>query len=302
MNLAGEEEENRVVELPDELIHEILIRLRPQKEAARAAILSKRWTNIWSFNIHPILEIDDTVLKSLSRFLAVADQKFSRLKTMEAVRIAISIPSQIESDDFVQPLFSLAAKFSPREIDIHLRIPLDSYQAYTAAPFFDARLPGCKQALSTACNLIIALSSPQNRKLLQHIQLLNLRNFRFFTDLPLAGSSLKVLCLENVRFFCHGCLKDMIAAANLLETLTLTSITGVVIFEIQNHQNLKSIVANDIDAKIFKVSIATSLETLRISNRNNFNLHISSVPNLKLLQIEGKDQRIIFACVSMKAF
>ncbi|CAI0550383.1 unnamed protein product [Linum tenue] len=58
-------------ELPEDVIHKILTRIEPSKEAAKTSVLSQRWANLW--RSYPVLEFDDTQFatkKSAKRFAA----------------------------------------------------------------------------------------------------------------------------------------------------------------------------------------------------------------------------------------
>ncbi|CAL1414600.1 unnamed protein product [Linum trigynum] len=74
---TGEEEVDRISELPDDVIHKILTRVEPSKKAAKTSVLSQRWANLW--RSYPVLEFHDTQFatkKSAKRFAAAAKKKF----------------------------------------------------------------------------------------------------------------------------------------------------------------------------------------------------------------------------------
>ncbi|CAL1353619.1 unnamed protein product [Linum trigynum] len=55
--IGGEKEVDRISKLPDEIIHRILARVESQKEAAKASVLSQRWSKLWQS--YPILDFDN---------------------------------------------------------------------------------------------------------------------------------------------------------------------------------------------------------------------------------------------------
>ncbi|CAI0416529.1 unnamed protein product [Linum tenue] len=125
----GSEEVDRISNLPDEVIHEILALLNSPQEAAKSSILSSTWFRLW--RSYPILEFHDTHFKStqsVKGFVSTAREKFSRrsdgtLIPMKAVRIKFNVqkkwPLEICSA-FLDDMLELVANRShpPQEIDI----------------------------------------------------------------------------------------------------------------------------------------------------------------------------------------
>ncbi|CAI0389408.1 unnamed protein product, partial [Linum tenue] len=72
----GEQETDRISQLPDEIIHKILARVEPSKEDAKTSVLSQRWADLWQS--YPVLEFHDTQfpsIQSAKRFAESATKK-----------------------------------------------------------------------------------------------------------------------------------------------------------------------------------------------------------------------------------
>ncbi|CAI0389407.1 unnamed protein product [Linum tenue] len=90
---AGEEDADRISQLPEEIIHKILALVKPSKEATKTSVLSQRWAELW--RSYPVLEFHDTQfpsIESAKRFADAATKKFGAgsndtLIAMEAIRI-----------------------------------------------------------------------------------------------------------------------------------------------------------------------------------------------------------------------
>ncbi|CAN1843892.1 hypothetical protein LINPERHAP1_LOCUS37282 [Linum perenne] len=112
-------QENRLSALPDELIHHILAHLQSPKQAVKLlTLLSNRWIEIW--RSYPIFEIEQDYPYRRTRFTAAVMEKFSQQQgsiAMAAVRVKIHRHADF-CPDFLDPVFDLADKFSPPELDI----------------------------------------------------------------------------------------------------------------------------------------------------------------------------------------
>ncbi|CAN1754162.1 hypothetical protein LINPERHAP1_LOCUS5407 [Linum perenne] len=92
-------EDDRISELPDEIIHDILERLQSPMEVAKSTLLSRRWIHIW--RSYPILEFhgphDYSYSEKLLLFVAAAAKKLSSSDEhnhIKAVRISSSSTSR----------------------------------------------------------------------------------------------------------------------------------------------------------------------------------------------------------------
>ncbi|CAN1266296.1 F-box/FBD/LRR-repeat protein At5g53840 [Linum perenne] len=115
------EEHDQISSLPDEILHDILERLRSPKQAAKAALLSKTWKHLWLS--YPVLEFYHTDYtysapsrSTMDSFIAAAMRKFSSsgLTYIKSVRI--------DSYDsaFIRAIFDLIQNREPEEIDMSL--------------------------------------------------------------------------------------------------------------------------------------------------------------------------------------
>ncbi|CAN1266476.1 hypothetical protein LINPERPRIM_LOCUS12568 [Linum perenne] len=93
-------EDDRISELPDEIIHDILERLQSPMEVAKSTLLSRRWIHIW--RSYPILEFhgphDYSYSEKLLLFVAAAAKKLSSSDEhnhIKAVRISSRKPEEI---------------------------------------------------------------------------------------------------------------------------------------------------------------------------------------------------------------
>ncbi|CAN1266300.1 Putative FBD-associated F-box protein At5g56690 [Linum perenne] len=93
------EEHDQISSLPDEILHDILERLRSPKQAAKAALLSKTWSHLWLS--YPVLEFDyytdytniGPSRSTMDSFIAAAMRKLSSsgLSYIKSVRIVSRI-------------------------------------------------------------------------------------------------------------------------------------------------------------------------------------------------------------------
>ncbi|CAN1122823.1 F-box protein At5g03100 [Linum perenne] len=270
--IVGCGERDLISALPDEIIYDIFARLRSQKQTAQAALLSRRWADLW--RSYPILEIYlrdgalDWVEDRSMRHAAAVLEKFSRQSYIEAVRIAVTVVPLAYKDvyfAFVNGVLDLAAKKSASEIDFDFGTP--------------CHIPA-SLLLSSLCRL----------RVLKLRKCCILGNISGGNDNPFAsfGSSLKVLCLYWVTFSDVGVLNSMIEAASLLENLSLAFVRRLERLEVTNHTKLKTLEVERCNY-ITDINIigAHSLEILRLEyyNAEETDLHVSLTPNVKLLHL-----------------
>ncbi|CAN1753985.1 F-box/FBD/LRR-repeat protein At1g16930 [Linum perenne] len=192
---SSKEKDDQISSLPDEILHEILDCLRSYKQAAKASLLSKRWNHLWLS--YPILEFDHTNYfgnkpskSTMNSFIAAAARKFSSsgLSYVKSVRIVS------RDSAFIEATLNLIRNVESEEIDMtsdlytELVIPT---QLLNSSRVRTLKLFGCKL-------------------LEDQYKMINLR----------------MIHLSNVTID-HRVLISMIAAAPLLEELTLMAIKYV---------------------------------------------------------------------------
>ncbi|CAN1754164.1 F-box/FBD/LRR-repeat protein At5g53840 [Linum perenne] len=84
-------EDDRISELPDEIIHDILERLQSPMEAVKSSLLSRRWIHIW--RSYPILEFhcpEDYYSRKLRLFVTAAAKRLSSSEHNRIIALRIS--------------------------------------------------------------------------------------------------------------------------------------------------------------------------------------------------------------------
>ncbi|CAL1393546.1 unnamed protein product [Linum trigynum] len=232
-----EDELDRISELPDEILHDILSRIKSQKFIGKATILSKRWANLW-FS-YPTLEFNGNDFKSketLKSFAAAAAKKFSSFQhqnntdpDLSSVTIKFDISGWMGNyyPDFcttiLNDLLGFVAENPPQEIYVtasNYSIPREFLLPS------GGRLCRIKNLCLQNCNFD--------------------RYANLFTDdnnsnpFDCLRGSLKTLSLMSVKFPDGGrILNSMIAGASLLEELTVMFFRGVQRVQVRNLPNLK---------------------------------------------------------------
>ncbi|CAN0915012.1 F-box protein At1g60400 [Linum grandiflorum] len=275
--IAGGSESELISALPDEIIYEILGRLRSPEQTAQAAVLSRRWADIW--RSYPTLEFYlsneplDLVGNRLEKRAAALLKKFSQQSCrMEAVRIAITSDNFWQLKDyikafgaFVNGVLDLAAKNSnsPSEIEIHFPIIIQASLLLPPSRLTDLKLQRCGIA---------------NGK------------FMLGSGNPFASfcSPLKQLCLKRVKFSDAWFANSLVGASSLLENLSLVVVARLERIELTNHTKLKTLEVVCCSSLI-KIIGAHSLEIFRLTDYNitkRAYLHVSSTPNVKVLVLK----------------
>ncbi|CAN1180070.1 F-box/FBD/LRR-repeat protein At1g51370 [Linum perenne] len=254
---------DRISSLPDEILHDILKRLRSHKQAAKYSSVSKRWNHLWLS--YPVLEFNhnDYTNRSPSRstmnsFIAAAKRKFS----------SSGLNSYIKS----------------------LRI----YSSDSA--FIQAALDLIQNTESEGIRMFIGTDSIIPTQLLNSSRLRTLKLFGFqFLDEPpptinhhyMKMINLRVLLLSSIRVD-NRALNSMISGAPLLEELTLKTLYTSKSVEVCIHANLKHLQISDSRASQIVVGALHSLESLSLSSLDCRDLEIicsSELPSLKSLEI-----------------
>ncbi|CAN0915022.1 hypothetical protein LINGRAHAP2_LOCUS28887 [Linum grandiflorum] len=278
--IAGCSESDLILALPDEIIYEILGRLRSPEQTAQAAVLSREWADIW--RSYPTLEFYlsneplDLVGNRLEKRAAALLKKFSQQSCrMEAVRIAITsvnlrqlVAYKKAFGDFVDAVLNLAANNSnsPSEIEIHFPCDIPPSLVLPPSRLTALKLQRCRIGNG---NGNVMFDSGRN---------------------PFASfcSPLKQLCLKRVRFSDAWVANSLVGASSLLENLSLVGVARLERIELTNHTKLKTLEVVACSSLITIIG-AHSLEIFRLTDYNitkRAYLHVSSTPNVKVLVLK----------------
>ncbi|CAN1124027.1 hypothetical protein LINPERPRIM_LOCUS3540 [Linum perenne] len=263
--------ENRLSTLPDELIHHILARLQSPKQAVKLlTLLSNRWIEIW--RSYPIFEIEQDYPYRRTRFSAAVMEKFSQKQgsiAMAAVRVKIHRHADLWPD-FLDPVFDLADKFSPPELDI-------TFGKHHGTGYGNFNETGFK----------ITKTFFEKQRFLRHLSVLKLRYCDFDTS-PDLGSSLRVLRLSDVSFQKGRILNSMIVSVPQLETLILERICARYLdkFQVRDHPNLKIVEVSFFCMRCFEITGACRLEKVHLTDLVLNDLQVSGTPNLKKVHMK----------------
>ncbi|CAN1754161.1 F-box/FBD/LRR-repeat protein At1g51370 [Linum perenne] len=257
-------EADRISELPDEIIHEILERLQCPEEVAKSTLLSRRWVHIW--RSYPIIEFhgpeDYSYSAKLQLFVAAA-AKHNRIK---AVRISSKCSA------FNRDLLDLIVNREPEEIVV------EGYYRSQFTPLL-------------ATNLI------NNPKL----RILDLCDCKFWeyqdtNHLDMRMINLRVLRLERFSID-DKLLNRLIAGSPLLEELKLSHPEYPISrLHICNNPNLKILdLGKCIVWELIQIGGTTkSLETMSLTSKSlevmslncsDLDISPSALSNLKSLKI-----------------
>ncbi|CAN0892377.1 F-box/FBD/LRR-repeat protein At5g53840 [Linum grandiflorum] len=251
---AAGQQEDRFSDLPDEVIHQILYRIKSSKQPAQLAILSKRWNHLWLS--YPVLEFVHhewpmaTTDENWETFSTAAGKKLS----VPAVRITGSCPLDLLSGFLAMVTQEVRLRSGPHR---GIVIPRELFK--------DDRFRGLK--------------------------VVKLKRVLFPSGSSVSfGASLRVLSLKHVTF-CDGdeILNSMIESASWLESLTLEHIEGIGKLQIRNCLNLKTLKAGKFDKySYFEISGAESLEILHVVYGREEEFQVSLAPNnnVKVLIVE----------------
>ncbi|CAN1266347.1 F-box/FBD/LRR-repeat protein At5g53840 [Linum perenne] len=254
---SSTEDDDRISSLPDEILHEILYRLGFRKQSTKAALLSKRWNHLWLS--YPVLEFYCTDYSknrpsrsTMDSFIAAARRKlsYSGLNSyIKSLRI-ISLDSA-----FIGAILDLIQNREPEEIYMNL-----NRDSVIPAPLLNSsRL---RTLMLYACKIL-----EQDQSKMINLQVIHL------SDVSI-----------DVRV-----LNSMIAAAPLLEKLTLICLYSIKRVEVGNHANLKHIQMKYMSGlSEIVVGALQSLESLSLRSLDCDGLEIicsSLLPSLKSLEI-----------------
>ncbi|CAN0928110.1 Probable FBD-associated F-box protein At1g32375 [Linum grandiflorum] len=239
---AAGELKDRISNLPEDIIHEILACLRSATEPAKLAILSKRWNHLWcsypGFDFNYYEQTISMKKENLEKFLTATTNKFSALQHVSAVRIQL-YETERESD-LLEKLLGFVAKVTQE-------VFFTFYSLFTILPrglFDDDRF--------------------------RNLKVVKLGNCKFSSGSSVRfGASLQVLHLNSVKFPAQNdegdrILNGVIERASCLQNLTLKNIYGVRRFRIRDCLNLKTLKFGQVYGAKFEISGAQSLEILHV--------------------------------------
>ncbi|CAN0914862.1 Putative F-box/FBD/LRR-repeat protein At2g05300 [Linum grandiflorum] len=255
--MHGNEETDRISELPDEIILCILRCLKSHKEAALTTVLSRRWRTPW--RSYPIVEFDyiDTKkipcrrygtkrldLEIFQEFVKAATDRFNqdKLLLMESLKVSISLPRDDKTAyyPFVNQLLELASTRKSEEISVILYLHF---------------LP-----IIHRFHLPFRLLSNSSMKILR----LHGIRFAYSDDLLLPLHSLRYVYLSNVELEDDRVLANLLASSPLLETLILTRIEELSKLQVRNLTNLNRLQVSYCDLLVEIDIVAPRLDSLSI--------------------------------------
>ncbi|CAN1123463.1 hypothetical protein LINPERPRIM_LOCUS3289 [Linum perenne] len=314
--ISPEEKEDIISSLPDEVVFEILDHLQSLGEASKFSALSKTWFHLWHSYLTPIFDV----------------REFRSTKRLKGL-----VTDDQEKKDFPATERDLATLISPREIDI--KCELSEPHVIPRGLLLSRRFRGLKVLKLQNFDFVryanVVTEDVDEGEFEDEDEYENVDEYEdeFSNEEededenenenedenedsnPFAGlgSSLNVLCLDQVSFPDERILKSIIKAASLLETLTLSKINDIETLQIRDKPNLKTLTLSDLDGiktlqvrdnpnlKTLEVDIrdpgtkmedfeiigAHSLETLSIGVSNSCCIRVPTTPNLKALYIDG---------------
>ncbi|CAN1845514.1 hypothetical protein LINPERHAP1_LOCUS37868 [Linum perenne] len=280
---------DRISELPDEIIHQILVRLgarsgsrrldlQPYKFAARTSILSRRWLQLW--RSYPVVEIndDDHKRKDLKSFAVSTSKRLLHDRQLPLLLDSFSIRLfRMDNRQAIHQLLSSASILSPT--DGSSRSPL---KVVLKKNDFDADLFERDMFMNLGRTKIL------------HLEGFNLTRFpNFNTHL----CNLHELHLINVRVS-QQIFPSILKNARGLEKLSLRSITGMSSLDI-NASDFPSLIS--LSFAEFKGQQQLLISSAPLLQSFSFCLYgksltvvsSSSAPNLKKLELklEGDNSR-----------
>ncbi|CAL1392961.1 unnamed protein product [Linum trigynum] len=293
---AGDIAEDRISELPEEIIHNILHRVKPSSEAAKTSLLSRRWLQLWRF--YPVVEFRDRDFnwdfdEIRIRFESFAAAAYRRLlqphnhgKTaaapppiaLDAFRISLQCPRLNEEllDKLLAPASLLPAadddgSRSPLEIVVHTIPTMYVIPFSSPYSFPDGTFLNCRRTRS------LSLSGCDLRS-------------QYRSNWSSNNICLEDLCLNSTRIS-EQMLQSFLGNAPNLEKLSLSWIQGVESLDL-SHPNLKTIFIGGNFGSVLQIQLTSAplLHTLRFESTLDCKLNVASkfsIPNLKFIHIRN---------------
>lgn len=267
-----------ISQLPDHIIHQIISRLRCNKDAARTCILSKRWRDIWTsfsslvFDQQKIIgqlsglktssEVQTRIQRNMEMFANYVDETLQRhVELNDGIihKFVLHITyCKSELTTHVDQWIDLAIRNNIKELD--LAMPSDLHKGYS--------LPHCVFAARTITALRV------NGCKLGPCDDLNLSN-------------LQKLCLGKLLVN-EQMIENLICACPLLEDFRLIYATGLKVFKVSNLPKLKRIDLHTC-SELKEVNLqAPNLETFWyvVVKYRSYKMDLSTCNALKSLTLE----------------
>ncbi|CAN1152128.1 hypothetical protein LINPERHAP2_LOCUS18547 [Linum perenne] len=269
--------EDRISELPDEIIHQILQSLGSHKQAARTSILSRRWLHLWLS--YPVVEyrlFNGKSIDSLESFVVATSRRLLHERSIPLLLDSLNIFQWFPN--ISQPLYQLMS---------------------TALVWFDGG-GGSRSPLKV---VLTNHYNPNFTGLLEGGKLLNCSRTKFLQlrGFDLTGlqkpllDNLQELSLDDVRLS-EKIFPNCLTNARHLEKLSLGFIIGIQSLDISvsNFPSLISLSFNGIlpnRLKQLKISSAPLLRSFCFIGYCKL-LTVVSAPNVKIVGLELKDELI----------
>ncbi|XXG59625.1 hypothetical protein AAC387_Pa04g1676 [Persea americana] len=206
-----DEEEDRITQLPNEILHQILS-LIPSKTATTTSILSNRWMDLWKSSWAYTTTLNfgwefTTTIKTLSLVSCAIDQilQLHKIDTIDIFRLYFHPRGEFLVH--IQQWIEFAVGKGVRELDLDFEqcydpLILAIHRRHKTLDFSVYELPPCLFSCDS-------------------LTILKLANCKFKLPLGFRGfSSLKTLYLSNVRIT-HDTLDGMLLNCPMLEDLAL---------------------------------------------------------------------------------
>ncbi|CAN1264703.1 F-box/FBD/LRR-repeat protein At4g00160 [Linum perenne] len=265
--VAAGEAEDRISELPDEILHKILWNVTSSKQVTKTSVLSRRWQSLWG--TYPDVEFDkeeyggrhgSIITAAFHKFVDASIEKFALNGQLSMRTLDIRIDGVQTKPYRFPPIQRLLKLASARNAE-----------SVTILSGRDIFLP--YQSLSDSC-----------------AKTLRLKGIVFdldkYSDSPLSFTSLRTLELEPIVLDNEQSFTSLVASCPFLETLTIGGIREVRKLLVSNVPNLEYF---RIDSCLSPEEIeieAPALETLRLTVSNRVTkLHLIT-PQLTYLDIE----------------
>ncbi|CAN0914307.1 F-box/FBD/LRR-repeat protein At4g00160 [Linum grandiflorum] len=251
---------DRISELPDEILHCILSRVKPQRVAAQTITLSRRWRGLWrSYPVVTFSTEDGLAMKNFQKFGKATLERFSRDRFLRMETLTLNIHVR-DNSPVLKQLLNLSSERKAEEINI------------------------CASALSFPFPLL----SNSATKILRITGAQFLYD-RHCHDLPLSLNSLRFLQLHRVYFDDDRAFQNLIDSSPLLETLEIGLLYGMRELKVSTHHaNLTSLRIARCSSAEIEIA-APGLQTLRLDDLNCLSKFELTAPQLKLLEITHSD-------------